>query len=386
VGVGAIGGALVGLGIAAQVTAFGLAGLAAALSFSIGVIGAILSPLGLLLTAVVALATYLIYSSDVGVQALTWLGQRFAILKDDALQSWNAIGSALASGDIALAGRILWLTLKMEWQRGVNYLTALWLKFKKSFVDIASQATFGVAQMFTDAAAGIEVGWIESLAFLSDSWSLFVNMLTQTWNTTIGFIRKAWVRLRSLFDEELDVEAEVQRIDQATTAKNNASQQSMLESIGQRDKDRQQRRSDIERDRAGAQSILDDMQSTDQTSRDKQFQQDLAATESEVQAAREAWQAAIAQAQSPDESSDSSDATNPKLSLPEVESSLAASRTVLDDQQRKVESKGGFNALGLSGLGADSLSQRTAKATEQVAVNTKALVDQAKRGRLVFTD
>ena len=51
-----------------------------------------------------------------------------------------------------------------------------------------------------------------------------------------------------------------------------------------------------------------------------------------------------------------------------------------------VETKGGFNAMALAGLGADSLTQRTAKATEEVASNTSMLVDQAKRGRLVFTD
>jgi len=56
------------------------------------------------------------------------------------------------------------------------------------------------------------------------------------------------------------------------------------------------------------------------------------------------------------------------------------------NQQRKIESKGGFNAVGLAGLGADSLSQRTAQATEQVAMNTKVLAEQAKCGRHVFTE
>ena len=37
------------------------------------------------------------------------------------------------------------------------------------------------------------------------------------------------------------------------------------------------------------------------------------------------------------------------------------------------------------GLGADSLAERTAKATEQIVSNTKQLVDQAKQGKLVFT-
>ncbi len=138
-GVTLLGGALIGLGISAQITAFGFAGLAAAIGLAASLIGAILSPVGLLVTAAVALGTYLLYASDIGTQALAWLGQKFAVLKDEA-------------------------------------------------------------RMFTDATAAIEVGWVETFGFLSDTWSLFVNMLTTTWNTTVGFIRKAWVRLKSLFD------------------------------------------------------------------------------------------------------------------------------------------------------------------------------------------
>ena len=276
----------------------------------------------------------------------------------------------------------------MEWQRGVNYLTGLWLNFKKSFLDITSAATFGAARLLTDARAGIEVSCLETVAFLADSWSLFVNMLTQTWNTTIGFIRKAWVRLKSLFDEDINVQAEVSQIDSETTAKNTASEQSMLEAVGKRDQQRRQRRAGIETERSGVQQLLDDQQSTEQQQRETQFNQDLANSQTEVDQARRDWQAAIADVQAPDSKpTDPTDGTKkPKFSLPEIEANMQASRGVLDEQHRKVESKGGFNALGLAGLGADSLSQRTAKATEQVATNTKTLVDQAKRGKLVFTE
>ncbi len=383
----AVGGALVGLGIAAQITAFGFAGLASAIGLAGSLIGAILSPMGLLVLAAAALGTYLLHSSEIGTQALAWLGQRFASLKDDALKSWNAISAALASGNIALAGKILWLTLKMEWQRGVNYLTGLWLNFKKAFLDIASAATFGAARLLTDATAGIEVGWLETVAFLADSWSLFTNMLTKTWNSTVGFIRKAWMRLKSLFDEDINVEAEVKQIDAETTSKNAAAEQSMLEAVGTRDQQRRQRRSGIEQERSQSQATLDDMQATEQQQRQSKFNDDMAATQNEVDQARREWQAAVAEVQSPSTDPAAPDTGGKtKPSLPEIESSLAASRDVLDQQQRKVESKGGFNALGLAGLGADSLSQRTAKATEQVALNTKTLVDQAKRGRLVFAD
>jgi hypothetical protein len=131
------------------------------------------------------------------------------------------------------------------------------------------------------------------------------------------------------------------------------------------------------------------MQAADRQQREAQFDADLAASQAEVEKARREWQQAIAAAQSPEEQADTAgtESGKPQLSLPEIESSLQGSRSVLDEQQRKVESKGGFNALGIAaGLGADSLSQRTAKATEQVAVSTKTLVDQAKRGRLVFTE
>ena len=93
----------------------------------------------------------------------------------------------------------------------------------KSFLDIASNATFGAAKLLTNATEGLESGWVETVGFFADSWSLFVKMLTQTWNTTVGFIREAWTQLKSLFDDDINVQAEVKKIDAETNAKNAAS-------------------------------------------------------------------------------------------------------------------------------------------------------------------
>ena len=70
--------------------------------------------------------------------------------------------------------------------------------------------------------------------------------------------------------------------------------------------------------------------------------------------------------------------------LKQVEDSLSTSGGVLAEEQRKVEAKGTFNALAARGLGADSLSERTARAAAQIVVNTKDLLAQAKQGKLVF--
>jgi len=70
--------------------------------------------------------------------------------------------------------------------------------------------------------------------------------------------------------------------------------------------------------------------------------------------------------------------------MKELQDSLSFSAGALGEEQRKVEVKGTFNALAARGLGADNLAERTARAAEQIMVNTKDLVDQAKQGKLVF--
>ncbi|MDA9840524.1 hypothetical protein N9C08_01685 [Rubripirellula sp.] len=76
-----IGGALSALGIAVG----GLGKLFSVVIGAIGLVGsllgAILSSLGLVLAGVVGLGTYLVYSTDVGSQALSWLGKKFEDLK-----------------------------------------------------------------------------------------------------------------------------------------------------------------------------------------------------------------------------------------------------------------------------------------------------------------
>jgi len=50
-----------------------------------GVIAFLLSPIGAVITAVAALGAYLVYATGAGSKALTWLGERFNVLKEDAL-------------------------------------------------------------------------------------------------------------------------------------------------------------------------------------------------------------------------------------------------------------------------------------------------------------
>jgi hypothetical protein len=91
---------------------------------------------------------------------------------DEAIHFFTQVlrfGDALAAGDIALAGKILWLTLKMEWQRGVGFLQSKWLDFKGFFIGIFQSAVYSVAGLMTDAWAGLQTGWLSVISKISSS-------------------------------------------------------------------------------------------------------------------------------------------------------------------------------------------------------------------------
>lgn len=130
----AFGGAMVALGTVVTIIGKAFAVLSAivtGVSAVVGILGTVLaamvSPIGLVITALVALGAYLLYVTGAGAKALSWLAGKFNSLKQDAMAAWQGIGDALAAGDIALAAKILWLTLRLEWDRGVSVLQKIWL-------------------------------------------------------------------------------------------------------------------------------------------------------------------------------------------------------------------------------------------------------------------
>jgi len=109
----------------------------------------------------------------------------------------------------------------------------------------------------------------------------------------------------------------------------------------------------------------------------------LKASEEELAKARREWQDALKEAAGrrlEAELEGPSRLKRPTAELPTADDLEA----LVTDTRRKIDVVGSFNPLAARGLGADSLSERTAKATEQVAANTKQLVREAQHGGLVF--
>ncbi|WP_417850653.1 phage tail tape measure protein [Thalassoglobus sp.] len=384
----AAGVALIGIGGTIQLVAFGVGGLATVIGTVASLLGALLSPIGLVLAGIAALGVYLINTSDLGGQALDWLRKQFQVLKSTAIQAFGGIGDALAAGDLGLAARILWLTLKMEWQKGINALNQQWVEVKRFFVAVWTEAVYGAAEVSTNAWAGMQNGWTETVDFLADAWALFTTGLTKTWNAAVGFIRKAWVRLKSLFDSDINAEAEITRINDEVAGKNEGADSQRNQEIFQREQQRRARLSKIDSDRSGTLSELDRMRDAEHQRRGQQFDAELKDSDSALAEARREWQAALEEAsrkRSEAEGSSGTEATSPSGLLSELQDKLSQAGEGLQSAADKVSVSGTFNAFGVRGMGGGTHQERTAKATEETARNTKRILDEAHHGGLQFT-
>lgn len=352
------GAALVLLGIAGQAAAFIFGGIATILS-TVGAafgliattIGALLSPVGLVSAAVIALAGYLIKASGAGGEAIRWLGEKFQELRETVGKVLKGISDALAAGDVALAGRILWLSLKVEWTKGVNALREIWIGFKEIFLSAWTDAVYGLAKIFTNGVAILQEVWAKFSSFIVDKWKA----AEQTLAEGIGWII-----------------AKAQGLDPAQVIAN------VQEDYGRQRRGRQQqtvaRLAEIEQQRQGALAVLEEEQQRAHRERQQRYGRQLAQQQKELQdLIRQRDDAITAAGRAAEEAKAGG---GPGGLRERIEDALAG----LDLSPLGAGGRvaGTFSAFAAARLGAGNWQERTAKATEETARNTRKLEQRSR--------
>lgn len=139
-----------------------------------------LSPVGMIITAIVALGAVLLYVTGYGGQLLNWLGGCFNALKEDATKAFNGISKALAKGDFALAARIAWLFVKMEWLKAKQWMLEIWYSVKVKVLEYWYAAVYSIVDVWNTAVYGVQVAWIETVSFLESAWIGFKELFGNT--------------------------------------------------------------------------------------------------------------------------------------------------------------------------------------------------------------
>jgi TP901 family phage tail tape measure protein len=392
-GIGAMGVGLFALGVASQVAAFAIGGL---LKIMVGVkatfgvaalaIKAMLSPIGLVIAAVGALAAVILVRSGVAGEALAWLRDQFGRLHSFVSKVVTGMADALAAGDVALAARILWLALKQAWQEGVAALNRTWLQVKRFMLTQAQQMWTGLLSGAEFVWHSLKTGWIEATAFISRTWKQFTGFMELTWSTIKNVATKTLNHIKGLFDETFDVDAANLAADQALVAAEQRIEQEKNAKLAQLQKERQQNReAEQQRHESRLRDIIDAedeaLAELDQAT-DSQLEQ----TRQQLEEARRELAAALAEAKQKREKIEAEDQT-PEGGKRGLLDGLAERLEGLGDViADKITVTGTFNPVAVQGLAAaGDADERTAQATEQTAKHTKRLVDAATTGGLTFT-
>jgi TP901 family phage tail tape measure protein len=382
------GAAIVGLGAVFGSLATIVAGVGAAIGVIGSVLGALLSPIGLVVAAVVGLGGALLVSTGVAGDALDWLGEQFTRLRDRATKVVQGIADALAAGDVALAAEILWLSLKLVWQKGVAALNSVWLSARNFFITTAQKMWFGALAAAQIVWHALEVAWIETTSFMSKTWTRFTTGFKKIWESATSFVAKRMLEIQGLFDSSLDVDAAKQLVDDQLGAR-----LSELDAEGQRQLDERERRRQRQRDQSAELNEgtlaeigrqFEEAQRNLQNATDENLQE----TQRQLDEARakldEALERARQQrAENEDEpGSDPGARRTPQDLLDDFQNRIAGLGQAI---ARGVTVRGTFNASAAQGLlGSADAQERTADASEQTARNTKRLVDAARTGGLTF--
>jgi hypothetical protein len=149
VGVVAAGSAIVSLGIAAKVAAFGLSGIA-------GALGLLLNPITLVAGALGTAAYWFFTATEAGRTMASSLAKWFGQLRTIAEEAFGGIADALAAGDIQAAGRIAWLGLKATWLQGTKELREIWEAFKHVFLSTTIDITYGALAHWETFVANVK--------------------------------------------------------------------------------------------------------------------------------------------------------------------------------------------------------------------------------------
>ena len=341
-----------------------------------GVVAFLLSPIGLVIAAVAALGTYLVVASGAGGKALTWLGEKFGVLKDDALTAYQGIADALAAGDISLAVKVLWQTLKMEWTRGVNFLEKAWLNFRNFFIKIGYDAWHGLLAIVEVVWHALEVGWIETTAFFAKTWYGFVGFFAKTWERIKSGAKKAWNWIKSLFDDSIDLEAENKLVEhekqKAISQIDDEQQRKTAEREAKREAERRRAtavheatRSEIGRENLQKHSELD-----------AEYERRMTDNEADLAKARKEWRDAVEEAR---KKRQVKDAAGPdKLEgaddiIARANRAIAGMGDLLGRQAAKIGSQGTFVAANVLGLQAGGATDRMANGIDKIEKNTRPL-------------
>lgn len=305
------------------------------------------NPFVLVGAAVVALGGYLLYTTGTAGKAASWISETFATLLSEVTETFGVIAESMAAGDLVSAAKVGWALIKLEWQKGVAFISGLW----ESFKGLYDEAVTGLAIGMINASAKIQTIWADLLNWMAKKWEEFSNSgFTETLTQALAPL-VAWMGGGTVDEAQQTIATmfEHQRANQGNK-------------FAAMDAETQAKKEAIEKERAGSVDVL----GGDLARRNAQRDAASKSAQDAVDAARAEWEAAKGEARAK--------AAGARAQGSRFNFAGAADEVdMLAATGGKSSVAGTFSASAVAGMGTGGIQERIAKNTEQTAKAQEAI-------------
>lgn len=300
VGVTALGVAMIGVGAAISIAgaAVGLllrpmSIITASFSALTPLVVALANPLGVLVVAITALSAAIVTKLGLASKAFDFLRDRVSQLVGDFSVAIDAIGEALASGNIEAAAKILWVSLKFQWDQGIRYLQGKWGEFTNYLSRQFTTGALTVSEIAVTIFSGISEAWINVASSISDVWARIVNGFRNSMIDVKALALKTVFAIQSRFDETIDADAIASVIDRGADTQKQEALANLETDIADIANRRDSALEQLKRDSEGFLDLIDQNRQARLQELDRREQESLEQTQKELIDARREWEQAI---------------------------------------------------------------------------------------------
>jgi tape measure domain-containing protein len=162
----------------------------------------LLSPIGLVIVAVTAIAGAFLYFSGYGGQAIDYISSKWGQMFTWFKEVFGAITTALMSGQWAAAGKIAMLAFEMAIRVLMQPVYDIWVDLYSFIAEGGVLAVTGFMSVFGSVSTTLMTGFGTAITWITGAWDLAVNA-----------IAKKLLWLYSMFDWSIDYEEGAKMMD-----------------------------------------------------------------------------------------------------------------------------------------------------------------------------
>jgi TP901 family phage tail tape measure protein len=288
-------------------------------------------------------------------------------------RTWEAVKTAIGSGDLAGAAKIGLAGLKLAWLKGILPLEKAWIEFRNLLSDAWTVTVYGILKLGNSLWYGLLTGLDSVGDAIADAWAGIWNGICNVFASTCEWLEKQWMKLATVFDSGEVTDAALRAVERKYADAKNERDQAFAAAVN----GRAQSRENLSGEWTRSNSAIDQAMSQEIIENQRKYGALIDDAQAKIGAATAEWRDAM------DAVRRNAEAKQAKVDEARGRTAAAAERTQEAARRAGVGAAGGERGMAASWslrelqgmLGMNDWERRTAAASE----NSARLQQEANR-------